>query len=73
MNYEETERLLRAPWKTGRLTRDFNYEGTHPKGEVVRWKTYHNDPSYISIQLLDAVGEPILEFTEVPELVEETQ
>jgi hypothetical protein len=69
VTYEETMELLKAPWKKGFLTRDFRYEGTHPAGEMVLWKVYHNDPSYISIRLLDSKGHPLVEFTEVPELV----
>lgn len=75
LTYEQTQELLRAPWKRGYLTRDFHYNGLHPAGERVTWKTYHNDTDYISVRLwgeISADGNsmyPIVEFTEVPELV----
>lgn len=71
VTWEETERLLRAPWQKGHLARSFLYEGRHPEGEPVLWRTYHNDPKYISVRLLDPQGRPIVEFTETPDLVKE--
>lgn len=70
VTYEETQELLRAPWLTGTLSRDFRYNGNHPKGEKVVWRIYHNDPNYISVRLF-ADGKPIVEFTETPQLVTE--
>ncbi len=71
VTYEETEKLLRAPWTEGKLSRDFHYgETNHPKGEYILWKVYHNDPAYASIRLMTEDLEPIVEFTEEYNLVE---
>ncbi len=70
---EETDAILRAPWKIGHLQREFRYEGDHSRGEKIAWKVYHNDPDYISVRLLDKYGIPIVEFTESYDLVEEAE
>lgn len=65
VTYEESQRLLRAPYLTGKVAKP--YSGLKV-GQEVQYRTYPNDPGYCEI-LTSRNGVPLL-FTEVWDTIE---
>ncbi len=63
--YEQSQTLLRIPFKTGRAGRRIYAFGVEVKeGEAIEYRTYPNDPSYAEIKIFALDGTPAGIFTE---------
>lgn len=63
--YEQTEELLRTPFKEGRAGQRIYAFGEEVKpGERIEYRTYCNDPTYAEIKIFDLDGTTVGIFTE---------